>query len=75
MDAWKRDILRARDVAVLDVACPECGAAVGERCWHEGRNGRVPARRPHAARIAASPSVTPAMQAAMVTYRKPAVAS
>ena len=37
-------------VAALSVACPSCGAQVGDRCWSGTRRGRHLSRGHHADR-------------------------
>lgn len=67
MEHWRRDAIKARNAAVVDVPCPDCGAAVGEKCkrWQDGE----PAQKPCFARIAKSPAATKAVQDALAPYR------
>jgi hypothetical protein len=46
-------------IDALAVACPSCGAAIGERCWSSTRRGRHLTRGHHAdrRRVAAGESV------------------
>jgi len=41
-------------VDALTVACPSCGASVGDRCWSGTRRGRKLARGSHPDRVRAA---------------------
>ena len=68
MEPWKKEAIRARNAAVILVACPECRASAGQGCVSWRGN---PARRPCMGRIKASPAAVQAVQDVLAKYRTP----